>query len=503
MAIVLRDAGLGDANAIASLFLAAWRAAYVKQLSGIRDVWDEESARQLWRRHFDDPQQTIVLAEEARSLLGIVRFGPDCELASTEAGLHSLYVHPDVAGRGVGTQLLDHAIAQCDAAGRSGMRLWVFADDPTAIRFYQAQGWRLDGRSRVEREFIAPKLGMHRPLGPGHQMLAEMTAQPVILQRLIERRTAVHDALRGSIRRDLAGVILVARGSSDNAAVYGRYVLELSLGRPVALAAPSLWTRYGLTEDLRGHLAVAVSQSGRTPEIASTLAALKRAGAATVALTSERGSPISEHADLTLQLGAGQERAVPATKTFTAEVAMFALIAEALGRPSWREADWAAVPDAQQEIVADSAPVLAAARVLARTKANLHLARGMLYPIALEAALKLSETSTLPSIGFSSADFLHGPVASAPNTAVVAYVADGPVAEDVRQAAQAAKHAGATVLVVGDRAEADIPVPKAAAEPLAPLIHILRAQQLALHTALLLGIDPDHPRRLKKVTATV
>ena len=149
-------------------------------------------------------------------------------------------------------------------------------------------------------------------------MAREMAEQPGVIGALLDRREEFAARLRAIAPEPLTGVLLIARGSSDNAAIYGRYVLEAALRRPVSLAAPSLWTRYGLAEDLRGYLAVGVSQSGKTPEITDTLERVKAAGAAAVAVTNDGGSPLAEIADEAIDLDVGPEQAVPATKTVTA-----------------------------------------------------------------------------------------------------------------------------------------------------------------------------------------
>lgn len=343
---------------------------------------------------------------------------------------------------------------------------------------------------------------------PGGVMAREMEEQPAALRALLARRVELLARVRDAMPRQgrLRGVVLIARGSSDNAALYGRYLLENTLGVPVSLAAPSLWTRYGSAPALHGQLAVGVSQSGRTPEIADVLARAGRAGATTIAITNDGGSPLAAVADAALPLGVGREIAVPATKTFTAQLAAFALLAEALGAVPWLARDWARIPDGQERLLADERPVEDAARLLAGAQANVQLGRSFLYATALEGALKLTETSSLPSLPFSSADFLHGPLAvAAPATSVVAYAAPGPVAADVEQAARAAAAHGSPLVTVGQ------PLARLAAlhldagdacEQLAPLLHAIRAQQLARATTLLLGRDPDRPPALSKVTAT-
>jgi glutamine---fructose-6-phosphate transaminase (isomerizing) len=165
----------------------------------------------------------------------------------------------------------------------------------------------------------------------GRVMAAEMAEQPAVLRDLQRRGDEVAEALAPLAGRALAGVVIIARGSSDHAAIYGRYLLELAARRPVTLAAPSLFTRYRAETDYAGYLAVAVSQSGHTPEIVDVLRSVRDAGATTVAVTNDAGSPLAGAADAVIPLGAGDERAVPATKTFTAQLGAFAQLAAALG----------------------------------------------------------------------------------------------------------------------------------------------------------------------------
>jgi glucosamine--fructose-6-phosphate aminotransferase (isomerizing) len=251
---------------------------------------------------------------------------------------------------------------------------------------------------------------------------------------------------------------------------------------------------------------VGVSQSGRTPEIADTLERVGAAGAATVAITNDAGSPLAAAAGLTIDLQVGPEHAVPATKTVTAQLAAFAILAHALGDPLWPDEAWDEVPRAQAEVLADDASAATAGAAIARSGNHVQLGRGFLYAVALEGALKVAETTGLAASGFSVADFLHGPIAVArPGTSAVAYAAPGPVARDVREAAARAREAGAELIAVGEEAgpaDIHVGVPPGVPEALAPLVHILRAQQIALHATLALGRDPDRPQGLTKVTPT-
>src|SRR5215213_2185251 len=195
----------------------------------------------------------------------------------------------------------------------------------------------------------------------GGLMERDMAAQPAVLAALAERREAIKDSLAGPAPQ---GIVIVARGSSDHAGVFGRYLLEVATGLPVALAAPSLQTLYGVQPRVDGWLAIGVSQSGRTPEIATVLERFREAGARAVAVTNEPDSPLARGASVHISLGAGEERAVPATKTFTGQLTAMVLIAEALGRVPFDSGDWKRLPGLVDELLADAAPAERAAAQL-------------------------------------------------------------------------------------------------------------------------------------------
>jgi len=342
---------------------------------------------------------------------------------------------------------------------------------------------------------------------PGALVRAEMAEQPAVLARLLDGRAELAARVRRLVPGRPAGILLVARGSSDHAAVYGRYLLELAFGVPVAMAAPSLLTRYNATPHVAGYLAVALSQSGRTPEIVDVLGRLRRAGASTLAITNDPTAPIAEVADLVVDLLASPERAVPATKTFTAQVAALAMVTTALADGLVAEREWAALPDAVAAVLDDEAPARDAVGALLEREVIAHVARGLTYAVALEGALKMKETTALPVEGFSSADFLHGPAAIAgPDMTLVTYAWPGPVLVDVRDAAARSAERGAAVVAVGAEGAIpgaiELPVRADLGEAAAALPLVVRAQQLAVLTALALGRDPDAPPGLRKVTPT-
>jgi glutamine---fructose-6-phosphate transaminase (isomerizing) len=331
---------------------------------------------------------------------------------------------------------------------------------------------------------------------PGALMEADMRVQPDVVRALVS-------GPRPSLGQPPNAIVIVARGSSDYAAIFGRYLLEAATGRPVALAAPSLQTLYGVESRLTGWLAVGISQSGRTPEIATVLDSYSRAGARTLAITNDPDSPLAHSADWSLALGAGEEGAVPATKTFTAQLAALALVAEALGPVAWGEADWERVPAAMQAVLDDFGAAERAAERLDGAEELVALGRGYLMPVALEAALKLREAARLRAEGWSAADFRHGPVTVAgADLPVLAVSAAGPAAADVDELAGEVSQSGATVLRLADDEEADLPYPGDVAEPLRALPAAVRAQQLALALARRRGVDPDSPPGLRKVTPT-
>lgn len=339
-------------------------------------------------------------------------------------------------------------------------------------------------------------------------MARDMTEQPGVVERLVGRRPSLRSAFAALRNRGFAGVLLVARGSSDNAAIYGRYVLEMVLGRPVALSANSLFTRYGCRTDLTGWLVIAVSQSGSTPEVVEVVERSAQLGAKTIAVTNAEDAPLAAAAQRVVELGAGLERAVPATKTYTATLVAFALLAEVLGEVPWTDRDLEALPEALTGVLESSATGCERATdALATGRPSVHLGRGLLYGTALESALKMREAAALPVTGYSTSDFLHGPIAaSTSETIAVCHVGADVTRNDGLDTIEALVARGSTALAVG---AADVPgatwgtMPVPPVHPaLAPVLHAVRGQQLALAVALARGTDPDAPAGLTKVTPT-
>jgi len=316
---------------------------------------------------------------------------------------------------------------------------------------------------------------------------------------------------RGEIRRLAAGtrqVLLIARGTSDNAAVYGLYLLQVQAGLLATLASPSIATSYRSRLDLSGVLAVALSQSGRTEEIVDTLAWAGECGARTLAITNGPGSPLAAAADVALVTEAGPERAVPATKTFTTQLAALAVLALGLGAPL-DAGELQAVPDEIDRMLADGLDLEPIVTELAGAAGVVVSGRGLAYSAALELALKLKEACYLHAMGLSYADLLHGPMAvvDAQTPAIIVAADSGPVLAGTIDLARRVTATGARAYAIGggpglaEVSSRALPGPRLP-EWLAPLGLIVPGQLLTEALARRRGIDPDSPRGLSKITQT-
>jgi glutamine---fructose-6-phosphate transaminase (isomerizing) len=339
-------------------------------------------------------------------------------------------------------------------------------------------------------------------------MRAEIAEQPAALRATIDAllpRAQDAAALAGDTRQ----VLFIARGTSDNAAVYGSYLIQAHAGRLATLASPSIATAYRSRIDLSGVLAVALSQSGRTEEIVETLTWARDCGARTLAITNGAGSPLADAAEVAFLTRAGTERAVPATKTFTTQLAALAVLAISLGA-DLDPGELRGVPDAVEALVA-TAPGSLGPLVgeLAGVRGVVVSGRGIAYAAALELALKLKEACYLHAMGLSYADLLHGPIAvvDAQTPAILLAADSGPTLDGTVDLARRVSSAGARAYGIGggERLAAActlaLPGPRLP-EWLAPLGLIVPGQLLTEALARTLGLDPDRPRGLHKVTQT-
>jgi fructoselysine-6-P-deglycase FrlB-like protein len=343
--------------------------------------------------------------------------------------------------------------------------------------------------------------------GPS-RMRQEVEQQPAALRRTLDAlRPAVPEL--AALARDCRQVLFIARGSSDNAAVYGQYLCSVRGGRLATLASPSVATTYRASLDLTGVLAVAVSQSGATEEIVETLAWARAGGARTVGVTNVAGAPLTQVADLALVTEAGPELAVPATKTFTTQLLALAVLGLALSGDDAALDELDRVPDAVQDLLttADAAAELAAR--LTYVRRLVVSARGYAASTALEIALKLEEACYVTAMGLSYGDLLHGPIAvvDADTPALLVAAGDGPVLPGMRSLADRVTRAGAHAYGIGGDADFAAACRTALRGPalpehLAPLGLVVPGQLLVEALARAKGLDPDAPRGLLKVTQT-
>jgi len=329
------------------------------------------------------------------------------------------------------------------------------------------------------------------------RLLAEIDEQPTVIGRLLERQTESVAALAEIIReRDPRAIVLVARGSSDNAAVYGRYLLEVCNRQLTSLAAPSGLTLYGSGPRLDDTVVIGVSQSGRGEDVVSYVREARNQGAITVGMVNDEESPLATTAEWTLACMAGPELSIPATKTVSAQMTLLAMLSHALAEPRDDYGGLEALPEAVARALAWRASAAELARQLAQTTLAAVIGRGFAFPPALEIALKLKETSYTRAEPFSAADFLHGPVAIVePNFSTLILDVGG-------RSSKAAEEIAAAVSARGGRPAFLHAGDYGVAEPYAPIVVLVLGQLLAIELAQALGLDPARPRGLRKVTST-
>lgn len=334
-------------------------------------------------------------------------------------------------------------------------------------------------------------------------MRDEIAEQPHVIAGLVDGFAGDVDSVRELVTTRPDAVVLVGRGSSDNAATLGRYAIEYASGRPVALASPSLITRYRARLDYRNVLVVSLSQSGRTPEITDTVAALRHAGARTIAVTNDPDSPLAAAAELTLALRAGTERAVPATKTVTAQMLRMLVVAAALGEGFLTTHDVEGLPDAVASLITATGGAAQLAQRWNDAPILLVVARGALLAAAEETALKIREAAGITAIATSSSDLVHGPIAAVDRgQAVLLLDADPATAADMTEVAGRLDALAASTARLGTEPSDALSIPVGLTPFVVPILATVRGQQLALELALARGHDPDAPTGLTKVTVT-
>jgi len=342
---------------------------------------------------------------------------------------------------------------------------------------------------------------------------ADILEQPAVLQQALETEFETARQIAQAIQaRRPQYVFLAARGTSDHAGVYAQYVWGSLNQLPVALAAPSLFTRYGDWPRLENALVVGISQSGQSPDVVEVIAEGRRQGAPTLAITNNPGSPLARAAEFNLDIRAGKETAVAATKTYTGELLAVAQLAAALSpKAEQHQAALLAVPAAMQAALAGEAEIQRVAEAHAAHTQCIILGRGYNYATALEWALKLKELAYVLADPYAAPDFKHGPIALVhPGFPVLAVAPSGAVLDDLLPLLrQLRDELGADLLVLSDSAEAlalgqtALPLPAGVPEWLSPLVAIVPAQLYCYHLTRACGYDTEAPRYLRKVTETL
>jgi glucosamine--fructose-6-phosphate aminotransferase (isomerizing) len=341
-------------------------------------------------------------------------------------------------------------------------------------------------------------------------MHEEIAEQPAALARTIQEERGKIARLGQFLKqRDIDLIVLVARGSSDNAALFGRYLLEITTGIPVSLSAPSVHTIYGAKLKLDHALVVGVSQSGEGEDINLVLENARASGAYTVGITNEPNSSMSSLVDETLLMHGGRERSVAATKTFSGQMLLFYMLAEELAtaKPSF---SYELIPGFVERALEQKPAILELVQRYVFMENCVVVGRGLAYANAYELALKLMETCYVVAERFSSADFLHGPLAMVErHFPVILFAPPGVMLTGVKNLIERLRELHAETLAITSDLDAAgmcsraIIMPREIDEFLAPIPYIIPGQLFAALLAEAKGLNPDAPRSLSKVTRTL
>jgi glucosamine--fructose-6-phosphate aminotransferase (isomerizing) len=342
-------------------------------------------------------------------------------------------------------------------------------------------------------------------------LYSEIFEQPVCLKRLFStQRKAIEQIVQTVQSHDIQFAFLAARGTSDNAGRYANYLWGAMNGIPMALATPSLFTYYQQPPKLKNALVVGISQSGQSPDIVSVVREGKRQGNLTLAITNSPDSPLAQSADFVLDIMAGPELAVAATKTYTTELMAIAMLSASLAGDmgSWRELEQ--VAGWVEEALGQDEAIKQAAQRYRYMEQCVVLGRGYNYATAFEWALKLKELTYVEAEPYSSADFQHGPVAMvARGFPVMAVIPEGKILASMMEFLSHIKTDLLAELVVISNfpkalsmAQTPFTIPENVPEWLSPLVSIIPAQLFSYHLTLAKGYDAEKPRTINKVTET-
>lgn len=340
---------------------------------------------------------------------------------------------------------------------------------------------------------------------------SEIFQQPDCLHRLLtEQRREVEKAAAEIRRRSVNFVFLAARGTSDNAGRYANYLLGGRNGLPVALATPSLFTYYQTPPKLQNALVIGISQSGQSPDIVSVIEEGRRQNCLTLAITNDPESPLASKADMVLPLLTGPELAVAATKTYTAELMVLAMLSAALAGDGPGMESLEKIPERVSDMLKTDGMIQDAVKRYRYMEQTVVLGRGFNYATAYEWALKMKEMTYISAEPYSSADFMHGPIAIVHGGFPVMAVAPAGRVFDamLETLTRIRKDLNGELMVISNRKEAldmaitPVELPADLPEWLSPIAAIVPAQLFAYHLSRIKGHDADNPRVIHKVTET-
>jgi len=345
---------------------------------------------------------------------------------------------------------------------------------------------------------------------PPTQLALDIQDQPLALKNLIEEESDHIADIAEQVKGDFDYVIVAARGSSDNAARYAQYLFCAHNRLPVALATPSMFTLYGTPPALTHGLVLGISQSGQSPDIVAVLEEAHRQGRPTITLTNDPSSPLALAADHVINLHAGPERAIAATKTYTTSLCALALFDAALRKDREQSDQIRRIPGLIHRTLKEFEPLIPRVERYRYMAHCVVIGRGYNYSTAFEIALKVKELTRIVAEPCSSADFRHGPIAMVGDGFPIFIIApSGRVADDMAQLVQEIIKRRGEILAISDRAELleqaqfALPIPSDIPEWLTPIVAVVPGQLFSLALALSKGYDPDQPFGLHKVTETL
>jgi glutamine---fructose-6-phosphate transaminase (isomerizing) len=339
---------------------------------------------------------------------------------------------------------------------------------------------------------------------------SEITEQPDRIKSLLFSQRKTVERIAAEIqKRDIRYVFLAARGTSDNAGRYANYLLGAMNGLPLALATPSLFTYYKQPPQLKNALVIGISQSGQSPDVVSVLEEGRKQNCLTFSLTNDSSSPLAQASDFVIDLKSGPEKAVAATKTYTAELMAVAMLSTALNGTKKAWVELAKVPAWMSQALKLDDFISQAAQRYRYIDQTVVLGRGFNYATAFEWALKMKELTYIIAEPYSSADFAHGPIAMmVSGYPVFAVAPKGKVFDSMLEMLKRLRDLSAELVVISNDkkalslAQVPLAIPTDVPEWLSPLVNILPAQMFAYHLTLAKGYDTEQPRSIRKVTET-